>query len=541
MSEIQYQLESIKIKRGYHQMITVDQIAQELAKADIPLLAGRNGLEQEIRYVTAIELKERTSRIQKNGLLLSTFHAFQDVEEIIDHLHWLVDVGVSAIGFHTSVYPDIPVQVKRFADDQGLPVFRIPAETPYNLIFELFNRMRQTIRDQARERIGRLNNLLIESILSRRSLRVIIEMIGEYMGGDVVFWIDSDLEVLEQWADRQVERGAVHSFAETIIAEKNRLQESRIKNEPCRLTNLDGAGCIIIYPIFSDSGFGGYLAFHFKQDQDAPEQDLMEEMIRTASKILMSDVYNPDKQGRQEAISILEKLLSGATDPHLVQELPDVEERMYQVVLIESTNQDNAGVLERVSRWVDMHAEQSSERFILFPPFIRDHHLVLLTRADSRIQQWKSKLPETEHLLIGVSDRAELSDASTYRRLHEQSEIVLKLCKQSGHTYAEWGQMGIEKVAAFLEGEDLFQSFAEQLLQPLIKYDCEKNTDLVGTLRVYLDNFFNLKKTGKELFIHPNTVKYRLETIRGLLPLNIEDSSIYALLVLAYRSYGDHP
>lgn len=522
-------------------MITVNQIASELAKADIPVIAGSDGLDREIRYVTAIELKERTSRIQKNGLLLSTFHAFQSAEEITDHLHWLVEVGVSAIGFHTSVYPDIPEQVKCFANVHGLPVFQIPAETPYNLVFELYNRMRQAIRDQARERIGQLNNLLIESILSRRSLRVIIEMIGEYSGGDVVFWMDSDLEILEQWSGRQVKREAVHSLAGTIQSANIQLRESRIRNETYRLPGDSGSGCVVIYPIFSDTGFGGYLAFHFNQKQDSPEQGLMDEMIRTASKILMSDVYNPDKQERKEIISILDKLLSGETASHLLQELPLGGEQIYQVVLIESAKQDYAGLLERVSRWVDMQAEQSADKFILFPPLIRDDRLVLLIRANTPIHLWKVNLPENEHLLVGISDKAELSDASSYRRLYGQSEIVLRLCRKNGLEYAEWGQLGIEKVAVFLEGESLFRSFAEQLLQPLIEYDREKNTDLVGTLQVYLDNFFNLKKTGEELFIHPNTVKYRLETIRGLLPVNLEDSSIYALLVLAYRSYGDHP
>lgn len=155
------------------------------------------------------------------------------------------------------------------------------------------------------------------------------------------------------------------------------------------------------------------------------------------------------------------------------------------------------------------------------------------------MEAWDARLPE-DGLIIGVSDKANLTDSSSYRRSYEQAMMMLNVCRKSGRSIVGWRQAGIEKVAAFLEEQDLFKGFADDLLAPLIEYDQSKRTELVQTLGAYLENFFNLKKTGEVLFVHPNTVKYRMETVRALLKIEVEDASNYALLILAYRSYFKH-
>ena len=39
------------------------------------------------------------------------------------------------------------------------------------------------------------------------------------------------------------------------------------------------------------------------------------------------------------------------------------------------------------------------------------------------------------------------------------------------------------------------------------------STDLVATLWAYLDNGRSLEATARELFVHPNTVRYRLKRV----------------------------
>jgi sugar diacid utilization regulator len=63
-------------------------------------------------------------------------------------------------------------------------------------------------------------------------------------------------------------------------------------------------------------------------------------------------------------------------------------------------------------------------------------------------------------------------------------------------------------------------------MQALVEYDLRHGSDLVATLQTYVDTRFNLTKSGGLLFVHPNTVVYRLRRIHELTgrdPHDVED------------------
>ena len=49
------------------------------------------------------------------------------------------------------------------------------------------------------------------------------------------------------------------------------------------------------------------------------------------------------------------------------------------------------------------------------------------------------------------------------------------------------------------------------------RYDAEHGTALVTTLRAYVEADYNAKETARRLYVHPNTLTYRLRAIRRLL------------------------
>jgi sugar diacid utilization regulator len=53
-------------------------------------------------------------------------------------------------------------------------------------------------------------------------------------------------------------------------------------------------------------------------------------------------------------------------------------------------------------------------------------------------------------------------------------------------------------------------------MQALVDYDTRHSSDLVATLQTYVNTRFNLTKSGALLFVHPNTVVYRLRRIHEL-------------------------
>jgi PucR family transcriptional regulator, purine catabolism regulatory protein len=70
------------------------------------------------------------------------------------------------------------------------------------------------------------------------------------------------------------------------------------------------------------------------------------------------------------------------------------------------------------------------------------------------------------------------------------------------------------------------RSFFEDTVAPIVRYDDQYGTDLVGTLDAYLENNCNMNATAATIFAHRHTVAYRLERAReltGLDPLRHAD------------------
>ena len=65
----------------------------------------------------------------------------------------------------------------------------------------------------------------------------------------------------------------------------------------------------------------------------------------------------------------------------------------------------------------------------------------------------------------------------------------------------------------------------------------EHNTRLLYTLETYFNNCQNSVKTSKALFIHRNTLLYRLDRIAEILDLNYNDSEQMLTFQLALKAF----
>jgi DNA-binding PucR family transcriptional regulator len=82
------------------------------------------------------------------------------------------------------------------------------------------------------------------------------------------------------------------------------------------------------------------------------------------------------------------------------------------------------------------------------------------------------------------------------------------------------------------------RSFFEDTVAPLVRYDEQYATDLVGTLDAYLGANCNMNSTAQTIHAHRHTVGYRLERVKeltGLDPLRSEDRERLGLGLKAYR------
>ena len=69
------------------------------------------------------------------------------------------------------------------------------------------------------------------------------------------------------------------------------------------------------------------------------------------------------------------------------------------------------------------------------------------------------------------------------------------------------------------------QRFYEETVLPLVSYDEQYETDLLGTLSTFLDCDANVNATAARLITHRHTVRYRFERVRELTGLDVSSTA----------------
>jgi DNA-binding PucR family transcriptional regulator len=71
-----------------------------------------------------------------------------------------------------------------------------------------------------------------------------------------------------------------------------------------------------------------------------------------------------------------------------------------------------------------------------------------------------------------------------------------------------------------------------ELVRPLVEHDLERRSDLVRTLRAYFAAGSNASEAADRLFLHRNSMLYRLERIQKLTGLDLKDPRVALALQL---------
>lgn len=111
---------------------------------------------------------------------------------------------------------------------------------------------------------------------------------------------------------------------------------------------------------------------------------------------------------------------------------------------------------------------------------------------------------------------------------------ILKACNRED-TIRSYSELGIYRLFFKVEDIDELNRIYMENLGKLVEYDDKNGTDLLDTLEIYLNEDRNLRKTSEELYIHRNTLKYRVSRIEEILDRSLEGVNECFNLRLAFK------
>lgn len=118
--------------------------------------------------------------------------------------------------------------------------------------------------------------------------------------------------------------------------------------------------------------------------------------------------------------------------------------------------------------------------------------------------------------------------------------LKLQLCGQLPEGLRAYNRLGIYRMIIGLENQDILNEIHEEYLEPLLEYDRACDTDYVEFVCNYLNCDGRVQELAEKMFVHRNTVHYRIRKIEELLDCDLQRTDTRMYLLIAVMNYQLH-
>lgn len=176
----------------------------------------------------------------------------------------------------------------------------------------------------------------------------------------------------------------------------------------------------------------------------------------------------------------------------------------------------------------------------------KNESVVFLTKYNAFI---KSKLPKIlnevrnamsnrfSSICISAGVGNSYNNVDDLRKSYKQAGQAIKVLRgqYGGNNTYFYENLGIYLILMKIDDMPFLEKFYNEMFMPILEYDKSTNSKLLETFEAYLAENCNMDKTSKKLFIHKNTLKYRLEKIEKLLECDINNFQQLVKYEIAFK------
>lgn len=131
------------------------------------------------------------------------------------------------------------------------------------------------------------------------------------------------------------------------------------------------------------------------------------------------------------------------------------------------------------------------------------------------------KMPELR-FYIGIGSR--LKNLESLGTAYQRARAALDMALITEKNCISFDQMGIYRLLYLIPDKELLREMSEDLLMPLIQYDKKHDSQFLETLENYLTLEGSFMAMSEKMFIHRNTLMYRMNRIKKLLGTDLTTS-----------------
>lgn len=498
------------------------------------VIAGEKGLDREVHHINVMETPDIADWLSTAELLLTTGYTMRDnpTESMLEIVQTIYDKNCAGLAIKTKFTGPVDESVVELANKLEVPLILLPNDIPF---IELFTPIIQTLTDQQiqlRKYYQNIHDIFIELELNGGSFQGISDMILKLVGLPSII-LDEAFNLLTS-ANENI------NLDFEIVKKKIKSQNADIIHY-IDFENSD----YIIRKVHLKSTIIGYILI--KLDWSDEDNEMINIVLDHASTAIMLEIskqraineYHADldnmffidiTSGNIKSVEELDMRANALNWPQLPY-LPihfDIKDfvnfsKSYDEYELHNIKLNVLRIIRAnlLKKYKNVKVFLKSDSFSCLCANEVDVQIDLDYIMADIIYTVSSEYNFKIYAGIGniIYNFCEIETEFKNAESAMQIAMLTECSEQFSHIDHVHFEYGILKD----ESTDFFMKYAKSKLSPLVQYDIENNTELLKTFYYYLVECCNISNTASRLFIHRNTMNYRLTQIRELLQSDLKD------------------
>jgi purine catabolism regulator len=529
-------------------MLTLRQILKMPCLTRAQVLAGASGLDHQVSSVTVTDVPDFFNWLKGNEFILTTGFAFQgNADSLGQILYHLKKSKVSALGIKFNRYlTQLPESVRDIANEVGVPIISIPYESSWTDIINPIMTEIINLHAVQLERSDIIRKRLIEQVLGQGGLREIARVLSEFVENPVVI---IDLASNQLFSNANLPSSSDTDFISEFCLPTEAEVSTIVQHIP-QISKIHGAHPRVVVPIEAVQVKTGYIIILEQNKIFSSEHIIPLEQAIVVAALEIEKMEEHRKAKRNMRHHLLRQILEDDSLPYSMAKLAFREvgwelSEHYLVYAVdvnfeeqESTNIPSTaiwGIYEYIFRNYSrifsskvISGLDGRQRLIFLQP-INPESWTELTQ-DKITKELKYGLTqlinEVSHgTVINIGSGRYHSGYEGIQTAYKEASQALKIGPQifGQNRVYNFSELGLYRIFHHEGIRSELKLFFHEMLDPLMEN--KNNTDLLETLRVFLESGGNYRLTAKKLFLHHNTVRYRIESIERLCKVDMKNEN----------------
>lgn len=554
-------------------MITVEQILDTNAFTASKTLGGIKGLQRNVSTVTVAEVPDAANWLRGGEIVCTTAYFISTgIKYQIEWIKSLVDNGAAALAIKTSRFlGEVPNSIIQIADQLNFPIIEMPTDITWPSVIESVMNLLMDDQNNTLRRAEEINTALTSLVLEGESVQTIADEISILVGNPIVIE-DARLNLIvvghlnsmdEEKYKIALETRLSQNYKEKILSTNfyqnvllNRTKE-KLRN---RLGSEKTAVETMTVPILTNRMVYGFITI-IEANKEVSQLDLITlDHGSTALALQFMKQIIHDQTLRTRTASMIDDLVNGRFHTELINEFHLYNYDWSKPVAVavaelkgDSTSEESYAwdtttnlLTEKIQKHLLKHFDsiivgRSDSTFNILASFqkskvssatgiFRNELSFILgeSKDQNLIKSYFVGIgsPQNDLQQVGKSYKEAISAKSIAKSFQKKGPIVL------------YEDLGMHRIISMIHNSKELKNFCNDFLAEIEAYDKQNKDVLKETLYVYLQCGGIVQETAKQMFVHPNTIAYRLKKIQNAIKHDLNSWEVRFTYLFALEAAG---